>query len=331
MKIKVLRFMKNFTIAFLVFIIWSFFGLWFYHWLQPDAIAMNGELEKTQITEEKTSPDYSKENLPYLSENETTEVIETPTLEDAPAGLSATTEKGATLFIYPENIEIQKNSATIYIPDNTKDFKYKLKSYLLDHPDTELVIASKYSAEENIETPNFGTQRAQKLKDILINTGVSAQRIVLKPHITPFEFTVNNSYDKAFSFTIQPLDMERLENIKKAIPETFTMYPRYSESGILNSPALEQTLLKVKEALKVNPDIIITVVGHTDNVGNATDNYRRGLELAQQIRWYLISKGPVDKAKVKAISEGEGQAIASNNTEKGRLLNQRIEIKFSAE
>lgn len=321
--------MKNFTIAFLVFIVWSFFGLWFYHWLQPETIAMANETNKTSRTEKTTLPEYEKETLPLLTENETSDILETPTLIEIPKGLSATTEQGDLLFLYPNSIRIEKNSAQVHIPTETQEFKYKLSTYLLEHPNTELVIASKYSAEENIESPNFGSRRAKQIKAILIDAGVAAQRIVLKPHITPIEFNLDNSYDNAFSFTIQPLDLVRIENIKNAIPETKTIYPRFSSSGILNSPVLENTLQEVQTALEANPTLKITVIGHTDNVGNAIDNYKRGLEFARQIRWYLVSKGPIDKSKIKAVSEGEGQAIASNRTEKGRRLNQRIELKFN--
>ncbi|WP_432410465.1 OmpA family protein [Rasiella sp. SM2506] len=323
--------MKNFTIAFLVFIIWSFFGLWFYHWLQQDTMAMYTETETGNTPEAKTAAEYAKERLPLRIENEAPDIVDSPNVAEANAGLTATTEEGDILFRYPENIQIKKNSATVYIPTNTHDFKYKLNSYLLEHTNTELVVVSKYSAEENIESPNYGTQRAQKIKAILIDAGIASQRIVIKPHITPIEFNLDNSYDKAFSFTIQPLDLKRVENIKKAIPETKTIYPRFSSSDILNSPALEKTLQEVVRVFEANPTLKITVVGHTDNIGNATDNYLRGLEFAKQMRWYLVSKGNIDKNKIKAISEGESQAIANNNTEKGRTLNQRIEIKFSEE
>lgn len=323
--------MKNFTIAFLVFIIWSFFGLWFYHWLQADAITKKGTAENAEVVAETTAQEFQKKGLLY---NENSEVLESPEIENTnelETGLTATTEQGDLLFIYPENFIIEKNSAQVSIPESSKDFKYKLNGYLLEHPETELVIISKYSAEENIETPNYGEQRAQKVKSVLIAAGIKANRIVIKPHITPIQFKSDKSNNNAFSFSIQPLDLLRLENIKKEIPETQTIYPNFSSSGVLNSPILETMLQKVKEALEANPNLLVTVIGHTDNVGSAIDNHKRGLDFARQLRWYFISKGNLDKAKIKAMSEGESKAIASNQTEKGRNLNQRIEIKFSEE
>jgi OOP family OmpA-OmpF porin len=323
--------MKNFTIAFLVFITWSFFGLWFYHWLQRDAITMRNDTTKDNFTEQTASSRYEKETLPLVTRIEKAAILDTLSVTESLSGLRATTEQGDLLFVYPENIEIKKNSATIYIPTSTQGFKYKLNSYLLEHPNTELVITSKYSAEENIESSNYGKQRAKQIKAILVDAGVAAQRIVLKPHITPIQFKNDTSFDDAFSFTIQPLDLERIENSTKAIPESKTIYPRYSSSGILDSTVLKMTLQEAKMALEANSNLKITVIGHTDNIGNATDNYNRGLEFAKQVRWYLVSKGGINRKSIRAVSKGESEAIASNRTEKGRNLNQRIELKFSTE
>ena len=85
-----------------------------------------------------------------------------------------------------------------------------------------------------------------------------------------------------------------------------------------------------KQAMEANPDLIVEVVGHTDNVGNANDNYLVALKYARQLRWYLVNKGNLDRKKIIAKSEGESKAIASNKTERGRLLNRRIEIKYSS-
>ena len=52
----------------------------------------------------------------------------------------------------------------------------------------------------------------------------------------------------------------------------------------------------------MNPNLIIEVIGHTDNIGNANDNYLLGLNYAKQVRWYFINKGGIDKNKVVASS-----------------------------
>ena len=204
--------MKNFALAFLVFIIWSFFGLWFYHWLQPDEVAMKVTTENPDEYLDTIVAESNQKNTQYQDKN-ALPVNSKTTIEYETAGLAVTTEKGDLVFSYPENISIKKNSAIINIPQSIQDFKYKLNNYLLEHPGIELVIVSKYSAEENIESPNYGVQRARQLKSLLVNTGISSQQIVIKPHITPMQFKSDNSNSNAFSLSLQPLDMVRLENV----------------------------------------------------------------------------------------------------------------------
>ncbi|RDK85278.1 OmpA family protein [Marinirhabdus gelatinilytica] len=292
-------------------------------------MALNKNNEINQVIKDTSQPKYQEDTLPLVKETQTTNQNVNSSNTIINQGLTAITQEGDVLFKYSENIVIQKNSDVVIIPEKTQGFKYKLNSYLLEYPDTELVIESKYSAEENIETPNYGALRAQKIKSLLLQAGVSPERIVIKPHITPIDFKGDGTFNNAFSFTIQPLNLERVIALENEVPESMTIYPNFSGSGILISPTLEKAMQEVKTALENNPNLKITVVGHTDNVGNALDNHKIGLDFARQMRWYLIAKGGIAKEKVVAISEGESQAIASNNTEKGRRLNQRIELKFS--
>ena len=321
--------MKNFVIAFCVFLVWSFFGLWLYYWLQED----NTHLQSSniQLTNNQNISDTLA--LPNLSEIDGNNAKTNDTLNpiaDLMTGnsLRALTTDGDILFNYEEAFVITKNSPLVFIPQEAKDFKYKLNNYFVEHPNTELHIISKYSAEENTVSPNMGVQRAKQLKDILVEIGIPSTHLVIKPHITPIAFNANETYNNAFSFLFEPLNQARLAAIKNEIPDTKVIYPRFSTSGILNSHELEKLLEEVKLALDNNPNVSVEVIGHTDNVGNAQDNYHRGLEFSRQVRWYLVAKGRISRHRIKASSKGESEAIASNNTEKGRNLNQRIEIRF---
>ena len=70
-------------------------------------------------------------------------------------------------------------------------------------------------------------------------------------------------------------------------------------------------------------------MGHTDNIGNSNDNYATGLKNARQVRWYLVSKGGIDKTKIIASSKGESEPIDSNNSHQGRIANRRIKVIFN--
>ncbi|MBL4662918.1 MAG: OmpA family protein [Flavobacteriaceae bacterium] len=330
--------MKSFLIAFVVFLVWSFFGLWLYSWLQPvddavrkkDTIATNEIIESNLDIRDPLQVDKStdilvtKKDTLGLLENE-----EDPTQEgNLSTGIKAITTNGDVIFVYNEGITIWKNTDQVEYPKAILDFKYKLNTYLIEHPNEELHISSLYSASENIKNPNFGYQRGMKIKRILSQTGIPMEKMVIKTVIREIEFQTNNSFDNGIYFSFHPLDTERIESRKLSLPETKTIYPKLVNNDIFVNKALQDLLKEVKIAIENNPNLKVNIVGHTDNIGNANDNYLLGLKYARQVRWYLVTKGNLDRKKVIAISEGESKSIATNRTKRGRLLNRRIEIKY---
>lgn len=330
--------MKNFLIAFAVFLVWSFFGLWLYSWLQPedntdrrnDSIA-NNEVSDTNLdlmdpltTEDSTGVYIATKDTLNLLENEE----DSPLEGSLAVGMKAVTPTGDVVFLYKEGITIWKNTDQIEYPNALLDFKYKLNTYLIEHPNEELHISSLYSASENIENPNFGFQRALKIKEILAKTGIPNEKMVIKTVIRELEFKPDNSFGNGFNFSFHPLDMERVESLRLSLPETKTIYPKLVHNDVSVNKALEDLLVEVKAALQNDPNLKVHIIGHTDNIGNANDNYLLGLKHARQVRWYLVTKGNLDRKRIIAASEGESKSIATNRNERGRLLNRRIEVKY---
>jgi outer membrane protein OmpA-like peptidoglycan-associated protein len=75
------------------------------------------------------------------------------------------------------------------------------------------------------------------------------------------------------------------------------------------------------------PQMIIEIVGHTDNVGNDAANLKLSQERVNAVRDYLGTHG-VDVGRMKAIGKGEKAPKASNATEAGRQANRRVEFKI---
>ncbi|MNL66457.1 Outer membrane porin F precursor [compost metagenome] len=72
----------------------------------------------------------------------------------------------------------------------------------------------------------------------------------------------------------------------------------------------------------------IIVVGHTDNVGSDEYNQELSQTRAETVAQVLRSKFNLGPQEVEAVGYGETQPIATNNTEKGRLINRRVELKL---
>lgn len=83
----------------------------------------------------------------------------------------------------------------------------------------------------------------------------------------------------------------------------------------------------VAEVMKEHPNDVLSLDGHTDNVGDAEANLELGRQRAESVKAYLIAKGvPADN--ITTMSSGEEKPIADNNTEEGKALNRRVEMKI---
>ena len=79
-----------------------------------------------------------------------------------------------------------------------------------------------------------------------------------------------------------------------------------------------------------NPDYIIEVQGHTDNVGNAEANRKLSDKRAHAVREYIVKKG-VEANRITANGYGDTVPIADNKTKAGRAKNRRVEFKITFE
>ena len=324
--------MKNFFIAFGVFLIWSFFGLWIYSWLQPEEKSAKLEIQGNLNIQENTqfSKDESTKLIDTLSQyiNQQNDDIPPILDEEVLSGLKALSSNGDVIFVYKEGISFAKNNTDIFIPKSSEGYLNKLIDYLNKHPDQELHICSIYSPMEQLLSPNIGIQRADKISTQLIKAGVLKEKIVIKSIIKDILFNEDGINYNSIYFTFKSLDQSRIELLKKNIPKTKIVYPIFSETRIIINKNLQLLLSELITYFNENPNKKIDIVGHTDNIGNSKDNYAIGLKYSKQVRQYLLSKGNFDKSSIRASSKGEAEPIDDNFTVRGRNANRRIEIIF---
>ena len=96
-----------------------------------------------------------------------------------------------------------------------------------------------------------------------------------------------------------------------------------------NSAALagdsQAVLDQVAEALKDNGNWKMKVVGFTDSTGNGTANAALAQQRAQSVMAYLSAHG-VDAGRLRVQAEGPQKPVASNDSDRGRALNRRVEL-----
>lgn len=74
--------------------------------------------------------------------------------------------------------------------------------------------------------------------------------------------------------------------------------------------------------LQKNPQIQVTIEGHTDSVGTNEYNLALGERRANSVREYLVSRG-IAENRIQTVSFGEERPVADNQTTEGRARNRR--------
>jgi OOP family OmpA-OmpF porin len=87
------------------------------------------------------------------------------------------------------------------------------------------------------------------------------------------------------------------------------------------------------QILKDNPNIKVTIEGHTDSIGSDAYNQRLSERRAQAVKQYLVSRG-IEASRLDTIGKGESEPIADNtkngrDNPEGRAMNRRAELKVN--
>ncbi len=94
-------------------------------------------------------------------------------------------------------------------------------------------------------------------------------------------------------------------------------------------PQQFEFLARVKEALMLYDDRMISINGHTDNKGEIKENQTLSLKRAEAVMDFLIAAG-VSGDRLQAFGYGEVRPIASNEFVQGREMNRRIDLIIEA-
>ncbi len=89
-------------------------------------------------------------------------------------------------------------------------------------------------------------------------------------------------------------------------------------------PESEPTLVEISKLMTSDPDLVVIVVGHTDNKGSFDYNLDLSARRSQAVRDALISKYGIAASRLTAAGAGMMAPVASNDTEDGRAKNRRV-------
>lgn len=105
----------------------------------------------------------------------------------------------------------------------------------------------------------------------------------------------------------------------------FNLYyaPRVNEI----TPKSISLLEKAVGFLKEHPEYKVKIIGHTDNVGDEEYNLKLSKDRAEEVLKLFNRKG-INFDRLEAEGKGNAEPIETNDTDEGRQLNRRIEVKL---
>lgn len=287
---------------------WSLLGIWFFALINPN--------EATAATNEP-KPNVNKAVIEVIPIEE-----EDMAAKGKSHGFQIVDPEGKTIYSDSEGFVIRKNSPQVdaaALRDDYKDFV--LQRFEAD-PYLRLNVTGSYSAQENIEQPNYGLQRAGQIRDRLVEAGVAKGRITLKASIGSFNFD-NGTYNKGVQFQFYTAQEEWVDTDE---PLTLIWRPQLNYNQVIENKALRQIYKDLESRLKAAPDTKVVVVGHTDQVGSARDNYQTGLDCARQVRDLLMQHTSLSWWNISSESKGEQEPVNTSGTVEAGKENKRIEI-----
>ena len=118
--------------------------------------------------------------------------------------------------------------------------------------------------------------------------------------------------------------MVSLEEVE--VGEKLTLDRIYFDQGsyLLREESYEM-LEKLYDFMKSNPDVLLQIQGHTDDVGKRNANIRLSKNRALVVYNFLVGKG-IQEYRLSFIGYGPLQPIAANDTEENRSKNRRVDV-----
>ena len=237
----------------------------------------------------------------YLSSNRGKDII---------PNLDAMAEMDLYEFALPENMKPEQRLF--------KDFivVHSVTGFPLGLANVKLKTLNEQELYAGTSSKNTGLVRA-------MHDGGSDVRVsAYKKGFLPYSAIVSKD-DLMHATTIYELPLTPLKSADSFVLRNLLFDTDKSELLL----ASRQELRLLKKLLEDNPELNATIIGHTDNQGGKSYNQRLSEDRAMAVLLWLVDEG-IDASRLMAQGKGMKIPIASNDTEKGRALNRRTEIKL---
>ncbi|APU10903.1 hypothetical protein A5M85_11600 [Cellulophaga lytica] len=137
--------------------------------------------------------------------------------------------------------------------------------------------------------------------------------------------TISVVENKAFVQTIQKVTAE---DILKEITDKgiATLHINFDTGKSRIKADSYEAISEISKMMKSNPELKISIEGHTDNVGDASSNLKLSKNRAQAVLMAMVEEG-INETRLKSEGFGETKPLDDNTTEEGKAQNRRVELR----
>lgn len=130
--------------------------------------------------------------------------------------------------------------------------------------------------------------------------------------------------------TPEPVTHTRVVERERVVEEIPDMQPldgvTFEFDSATLTPNARTVLQRIVRDLEYHSDVTVQIRGHTDSIGSAEYNRQLSQDRADAVKEFLVEQG-IDADRITTKGFGYSKPVASNDTEKGRQINRRIEMK----
>ncbi|MFC4141176.1 OmpA family protein [Pedobacter mendelii] len=150
-----------------------------------------------------------------------------------------------------------------------------------------------------------------------------AKKLVVKPTSAPIEKTATPVEEKKPEPAPQK-EPERSAPIEKPDFNLDNIQFEFNSFVLKTSsfPILDKAVMEMKKS----PDTKFVLNGHSSAEGTPEHNMSLSVDRANAVKSYFVNAG-LSASNFTIVGHGEKEPISSNNTEEGRMVNRRTDIK----
>jgi outer membrane protein OmpA-like peptidoglycan-associated protein len=146
---------------------------------------------------------------------------------------------------------------------------------------------------------------------------LSYQLRVNADNYEPYAIDMEHVFDNNFVVRLIPI------NLKTFVLQN--MYFATAQTTIL--PSSKPSLDLLYDLLSENPELVIRIVGHTDDVGTEQSNQVLSEGRARSIYQEMVNRG-IDAKRIQTAGKGELKPLVPNTSDANRQMNRRVEIEI---